>query len=110
MAPLDGVVAYVSCGQNEQRLALVSRLRGLGAQIAPRLSKDVSHVVFWRIPVPTPEQKTQEDVELKSLFDRARKVRDAALPQAVLSAQCLLALRSPTTTPPTISLPPFPMP
>ena len=71
---LAGVVVYVSCGHNEQRMALLSRLRGLGAQIAQRLGKEVSHVVFSRSAGPTPEQKMQEDVELRYLFDRARKV------------------------------------
>lgn len=75
MAALAGVCAYVVCNQNEQRLGLVSRLRSLGAQIAPRLGREVSHVVFSRIAVPTPEQKTKEDIELRTLFDRARKVR-----------------------------------
>lgn len=71
---LAGVVAYVSCSHNEQRLALVSRLKGLGAQIASRVGKEVSHVVFSRTGGLTAEQKVLEDAELRMLFDRARKV------------------------------------
>jgi hypothetical protein len=71
---LAGCVAYVACNDANQRLALVSRLRGLGAQVAARLGREVSHCVFVRAAVPTAEQKTQEDAELRSLFDRARKV------------------------------------
>lgn len=72
---LSGVVAYVACDQVEQRLALVSRLRGLGAQIAPRMGREVSHIIFPRLAGLTAEQKTLEDGELRTLFDKARKVR-----------------------------------
>lgn len=72
---LAGVVAYVSCNYNEQRLALVSRLKSLGAQIASRLGKEVSHIVFSRGAKLNADERVQEDAELRALFDRARKVR-----------------------------------
>lgn len=84
-AVLAGVIAYVYCSHSEQRVALVSRLRALGAQIAPRLGKDVSHVVFSRTGRLSAEQRVQEDAELRALFDRARKVRCRC---AMLSASC----------------------
>jgi hypothetical protein len=90
--PLAGCVAFVACNDSNQRLALVSRLRTLGAQIAARLGREVSHVVFSRAAGPTPEQKTQEDADLRTLFDRARKVgRSGRLAHSSRCAGCAAA-------------------
>ena len=68
---LDGVVAYV---YGDGLGGVSTKLRQLGAQIASRLSKDVSHVVFHRSLEPTAEARAAEDAELRALFEKGNKV------------------------------------
>ena len=68
---LDGVVAFV-CGDAAGGVA--TKLRQLGASIAARLSKDVTHVVFHRSLEPSPEAREAEDAELRALFEKGNKV------------------------------------
>jgi hypothetical protein len=93
---LSGVVVYVACAHPEQRLALVSRLRSLGAQIASRVHKQVSHVVFAGLPAA---QRAQEDAELRELFDRAHKVRARSRDRPRRAAPRAAPARSKTNVP-----------
>lgn len=72
---LDGVVAYV---YGDAAGGVSTKLRQLGASIAARLSKDVSHVVFHRSLEPTPEARVAEDAELRALFEKGNKVCGSA--------------------------------
>jgi hypothetical protein len=60
-------------------VALVSKLRELGAKPAARLSKEVTHIIFRRKLNATVPERLAEDSELKDLHDRVFKVRTRAI-------------------------------
>ena len=74
---LEGVVAFVlshAAGALDDKAALTQKLESLGARIAARFSREVSHVVFRRKAQATPAEKEEEECDLRSLFTRAAKV------------------------------------
>jgi hypothetical protein len=53
---LEGVVALVSCradGYLDPTPSIHAKLRGMGARVAARLGKDVTHIIFNRRLNPT---------------------------------------------------------
>ena len=79
---LHGVVVLVvshAAGAVNDKAALSQKLQSLGARVAARLSKGVSHVVFRRRPHATPQQREEEDCDLRSLYARAAKVCTASV-------------------------------
>lgn len=57
---LEGVVAFVSCradGYMDPTPTIHNKLRAMGAQVATRLSKDVTHIVFRRKANPSAQVK-----------------------------------------------------
>lgn len=79
---LDGVIAYVyarSCGHTNLQAAVVAKLKDLGARVSTRLSKEVTHVIFQRQHHPSIDQKAAEDVELRSVYEKASKVSSLAV-------------------------------
>ena len=56
MAPLHGVVAFLQCradGGYDPNVSIRSMLQAMGAQVAQRVNKDVTHIVFRRKATPT---------------------------------------------------------
>ena len=53
---------------------LAQKLEGLGAKVATRLGKEVTHIVFQRQRNAEKQEQEAEDVELRGLFDKAAKV------------------------------------
>jgi hypothetical protein len=49
-------------------------LEGLGAKIASRLGKEVTHVVFQRQRNASKQEQLAEDSELRNLFEKTAKV------------------------------------
>jgi protein tyrosine/serine phosphatase len=74
---LGGVVATVVTfneGLVDARAALEAKLSDLGAIVKSRFSKAVTHIIFRRRSQPSPEQKIEEDEELRKLLSLAVKV------------------------------------
>jgi glutamate/tyrosine decarboxylase-like PLP-dependent enzyme len=81
---LDGVVAFMCArpdGNTYVQEALLEQLRALGARVAARLGRDVTHVVFQPRLCPSAEEKKAEDTELRAVYERIDKAR--ARPAAV---------------------------
>lgn len=54
--------------------AVLAKLKGLGARVAARLSKDVTHIIFQRKLQATLAERTAEDADLRSIYDKVAKV------------------------------------
>lgn len=83
-AALDGVVAFMCAradGNTYVQEALLAKLRALGARVAARLGRDVTHVLFQPRLCPSAEEKKAEDTELRAVYERIDKAR--ARPAAV---------------------------
>ena len=61
-------------GPVDTKQVLARKLEGLGARIAARLGKEVTHVVFQRQRNADRQEQQAEDWELRSLFERSAKV------------------------------------
>ena len=53
---------------------LARKLEGMGARVVTRLGKEVTHIVFQRQRSADKEEQDADDVELRSLYDKAAKV------------------------------------
>jgi len=70
---LDGVVALISCradGYLDPTPSIHAKLRSMGARVATRLGKDVTHVIFNRRLNPSAQERNLEDADLRMLYDR----------------------------------------
>jgi len=63
-----------SVGPVDTKQVLTRKLEGLGAKIAARLGKEVTHVVFQRQRNADQQEQQAEDSELRTLFDKTAKV------------------------------------
>lgn len=87
MGCLDDVVALVvsrPLGPVNTKQVLTERLQSLGAKIAGRLSKEVTHIIFQRQRFADADEHSAEDSDLRALYDRTAKVREW-LPDVVCS-------------------------
>ena len=74
---LEGVVVLVvshAAGAVNDKAALTQKLESLGGRVVARFSKEVSHVVFRRSTHASPQEREEEDCDLRSLYARAAKV------------------------------------
>lgn len=76
---------------------LAEKLESLGARVATRLGKEVTHIIFQRQRSADAQEQEAEDSELQLLYDKAAKVRlprrlsrayIAALLIAILTLSC----------------------
>jgi hypothetical protein len=87
------IVSYASALNDKAALTL--KLESLGARVAARFSKEVSHVVFRRRPQASPAEREEEDCDLRSLYQRAAKVAlctKVTLPSSYSSSCALMGL------------------
>ena len=61
-------------GDASARTAVVNKLKALGARIAGRLSRDVTHIVFLKKLQPTYDEQARQDALLRELYERLNKV------------------------------------
>jgi len=61
-------------GPVDTKQVLTKKLEGLGAKIAGRLGKEVTHVVFQRQRNADKQEQLAEDSELRNLFEKTAKV------------------------------------
>lgn len=72
-------------GPVDSRAAISAKLELLGARIAHRLGKHVTHVVFQRVRNSTPQERQAEESEIRNLYDKLAKV----VPGPRRLAQCV---------------------
>lgn len=74
---LRGVVAYVPRrvdGDLSVHNAVTSKLSSLGAKLAGRFGKEVTHIVFLKKLLPSPKEQAQQEAALRDLYEKAEKV------------------------------------
>lgn len=54
--------------------AINAKLRALGAKTLPRLTKDVTHVIFQRKLQSTAQERNAEDGDLRTIYSKVGKV------------------------------------
>ncbi len=72
---LEGVVALVIARSSDAiayRKVLEARLAGLGARVAVRFGREVTHIVFRR---DRATEREAEDAHLRELYNRSAKAR-----------------------------------
>ena len=77
MLPLEEVVALVvsrPLGPIDTKQVLTGQLERLGAKVASRLSKDVTHVIFQHQRTSDAEQLAAQDHSLRELYEKSSKV------------------------------------
>ena len=76
---------------------LTQKLEKLGARVAARLGKEITHIIFQRQRGSDKQEQDLEDIELRSLHDRAAKVRLLA-PQHLIPHFCYVPAAQLETT------------
>jgi hypothetical protein len=61
-------------GDQAVHSAVLHKLTELGARIAPRFGKEVTHVVFLKKLFPSNQEQSQQDAALRDLYERVFKV------------------------------------
>jgi hypothetical protein len=61
-------------GDQAVHSAVLHKLTELGARIAPRFGKEVTHIVFLKKLFPSNQEQSQQDAALRDLYDRVLKV------------------------------------
>lgn len=83
MAPsiMQDVVAYVYCSdaQHNARAAITSRLQDNGAKVVPRLTKEVTHIIFERRRSQRPSDKEAEAADIHEMYRKVELVGTALL-------------------------------
>lgn len=69
---LEGVVALVYA-EFASQTALTNKLRALGARVAGRFGKEVTHIIFQRRFQPSVQEKAKEEEDLRSIYDKLSK-------------------------------------
>jgi hypothetical protein len=77
--PLEQCYIHVR-GDGSSLGGIVAKVKLLGGKVAPRLSKEVTHIIFQRKFQPSALERSAEDAELRGLYDRVAKV---CLPSAM---------------------------
>lgn len=75
--PLEDVVAVVvsrPLGPANTKQAISQKLESLGARVATRLGKEVTHIIFQRQRNVDQQDQLAEDSELRGLYDKTAKV------------------------------------
>lgn len=75
--PLSDVVALViskPLGPVDTKAAITEKLLGLGARVASRLGKEVTHIIFQRLRSADPQELLAEESELRAVYDKVSKV------------------------------------
>lgn len=55
--------------------AVTSKLTSLGARLASRYGKDVTHIVYLKKLLPSPQEQAQQDSNLRDLYEKIGKVK-----------------------------------
>lgn len=74
---LQDVTAYVFCpyeGFLQTRETVSRKLVELGAKVAPRLNRNVSHVIYCKSVEGPCERKDTDNVDISNLFNMVAKV------------------------------------
>ena len=77
-APLGDVVALVvsrPLGPVDTKQAISKKLESMGARVAHRVSKEVTHIIFHRQRAADEQQQLTENSELRSLYAKTAKVK-----------------------------------
>ena len=74
MLPLEDAVVYVvsrPLGPVNTKHALTQKLESLGAKVASRWGKEVTHIVFMRQRTAGVEEQLAEDSDLRALYEKS---------------------------------------
>lgn len=80
MEPLSGLAVYIVKWRADGDVAfhgpLSRKLSSAGAKLASRPSKEVSHIVFQRKALATPQELKLEEEQLRELYEKISKVEN----------------------------------